>query len=190
MADIVRLLHERENYTVGAFDDVVIAEGEGQEIIIPADSEFTQVVLTGKRCEVTCYADNCCITALSGSNHKIKLIGRLNTLVCNGCCIVAVMGNNNNIVITGPYPSIHCSGHDCTVSGALDAAEVIFTDSENCAAVSEDSITYLAPGKGTKAIANQVVYSEGEELTKGKFYEIIDGNLTEVREDGMPLDDE
>lgn len=190
MSNVVRLLHEGENYTVGAFANVVIAEGEGQEIIIPADSEFTQVVLAGKHCEVTCYADNCCITALSDSDHKINLIGRLNTLVCNGCCIVTVMGNNNNVVVTGPYPSIHCSGYGCTVSGVLDAAEVIFSNSKNCAAVSEDSIAYLAPGEGTKAIVNQVVYSEGEELTKGKFYEIIDSNLTEVREDGMSLDDE
>lgn len=190
MADVVRLLQEGENYTVGNLDDVILAEGKNQKVIIPKNGEFVHVILLGENCEVICHGENCSISTLSGRDHKIEIAGRFNTVVCNGCCLVSVTGNGNNIVVVGPWPVIHCSGYGCTVSGALDAAEVVFTEAEDCTAVSRDSIEYLAPGEGTKAIVDQHFYAEGEDLTKGKFYRVINGGLNEVQEDGMPLDGE
>lgn len=192
MIDKKRLLNDGEIYTADPFNMLVVSEGKNQKIIISEETVSVHVILAGESCEVVCHGENCCITTLTDPDekHKVEITGRFNTVICSGRCLVNVTGNANDVIAVGPYPSIRCSGIGCTVSGALDAAEVIFTDSVNCTAESNDSIAYLAPGEGTKVIVNQVAYTEGDDLAKGKFYEIIDGNLTEVREDGMSLDDE
>ena len=185
MTKIVRLQTEKE-YTVNSFDDIVIAEGDHQKIIIPEEREV-EVLLRGQDVEVECRGGKCRIYTGTEAESKITLIGSFNYVVCGGSCIVIVKGIGNHIVVIGPYPSIHCEGNCCTVSGELDCAEVDFHKAEECIAVSNGSIAYLVPGRRTKAIAGQYVYCEGEKLTEGQVYEIEGPYLTKLDESGFPL---
>lgn len=185
MKKIVRLQTEKE-YIVSGFDNIVIAEGDHQKIIIPEECEV-EVLLLGQDIEVECRGWKCCIHTGIEVESKITLIGSLNYVVCGGSCIVTVKGDTNHIVVIGPYPSIHCEGNCCTVSGELDCAEVDFHKAEECIAISDDSIAYLVPGKKTKAIAGQYVYCEGEKLTEGQVYEIAGPYLTKLDASGLPL---